>query len=135
MAKARDEFVSARNGRLAAREEATRRRQAAVKYSRLVTELVVPPGRRRASMRRDPSKDANRDGALASAADTRAGLWAASGRRREREARGLNSSAPGRLNEHQIKELSCRATALNKQARQIEDELHDLPAMEARHAD
>jgi len=68
-------------------------------------------------MRRDPSKDANRDGALASAADTRAGLWAASGRRREREARGLNSSAaPGRLNEHQIKELSCRATALNKQA-------------------
>jgi len=39
------------------------------------------------------SQDANRDGALASAADTRAGLWAASGRRREREARGLNSSA------------------------------------------
>ena len=39
------------------------------------------------------SQDANRDGAFASAADTRAGLWAASGRRREREARGLNSSA------------------------------------------
>jgi len=124
MGRARQQFLNARNGNNEAREAAAKRRQAAVKYSRLVTELVPGGGasvKRRAPVRRDPVRPQRESLPNVRATGNHGGK---SGRLLLHGGGGaFTSSAPSIMNEQEVKELSTRATSLNRQARQLEDDL------------
>mmetsp|Transcript_28163 Transcript_28163/g.76939 ORF Transcript_28163/g.76939 Transcript_28163/m.76939 type:complete len:410 (-) Transcript_28163:334-1563(-) len=117
MNRVREQHLSQRNKVNQAREDALRRRQAAVKYSRLVSELVPTNSKPRRPVRREPS----RFGAMASPT-RRVGSDRGKNGRLTMHGGG-SSSAPATFNEQEVKELSTRATALNRQARQLEEEL------------
>jgi hypothetical protein len=121
MSRAREEHLNQRNKANEAREGAARRRQAAVKYSRLVTELVPANPKARKPVRREASLAADRDGATASAQVTRGGLHVVQ-RHKPGRLDGADSG-PSVFNEKEVRELSTRATALNRQARKLEEEL------------
>lgn len=125
MSRAREQHLNQRNKVNEAWEVAARRRQAAVKYSRLVTELVPANPKARRPVRRDPPRFTHRDGATASAQLTRGGPHSVNRQKSGRLTMHGGGAAPsaGAFNEKEVRELSTRATSLNRQARQLEEEL------------